>query len=225
MDTHACTCCPLLLNLLKDLDETLTQKILNDWMVRSKRASCSSSLWNPPILAFYLGLFPSVSNNYTPTPSPTALPRSKLEVFFSAFFSGASGTNCGARVWLTLRTLLRSPPVGLAWQWKPRATEGDPQRKASFEHWSHLPVLLRVFSSWREPKQRLRKGGLQGRQKKIIHGKSNCNMKRSKEGAEPDGWRMGSPDPPPELHRGPPHPLWRRFCRLLSAVNVIVRIC
>lgn len=175
----------------------LLEKILNDWMVRSKRAYFSSSLWNPPILAFYLGLFPSVSNNYTPTPSPTGLPRSKLEVFFSAFFSGASGTNCGARVWIdTQNSPPFSPPIGLAWQWKPQATEGDPQGRQALNTGAICQFYLGSFQELKEAKAEAEKGGLQGRaEKKIFHGKSNCNMKRSKEGVEPGQLTHGVPRP------------------------------
>lgn len=119
----------------------------------------------------------------------------QVDSFFSAFW-GAFKTNGRARVWVNIQNSAQcSPTGGLAWQWKPRATKGDQQRKTKFLMLEPSANSLQaLFKTWGKLKQGLRRGSA-GEGRKIIHRKSNCNMKRTKEGLEPDRWMNGIPGP------------------------------
>ena len=179
----------------------LLQKILSDWMVRSKKASFSSTLWNPPILASYLGPSPqSVSNDYTPHPALTLQAGSFLHCF-----SGAFDTNCGARVCADIQNSAPCPPpVGLAWWWKHGPQKGTHKGRQASNAGAICQFSLGSFQELKEAEAGAEKGGLQGRaEKKSFTGKAIAIWKEAKKVWSLDGWCMGSPDPPPELSRDP----------------------
>lgn len=167
------------------------QKILSDWMVRSKKASFSSSLWNPLILASYLGPSPKVYQITTSLPLPHT--HSHCAFAFQAGGFLQCLLFCGARVWAdTQNSAPFSRPVGLAWQWEPRATGGDPQRKTSFYRRSICQFSLRSFQELEEAKAGAEKGGLQGRaEKKSFTGKAIAIWKEAKKVWSLDGDAWG----------------------------------
>lgn len=98
---------------------------------------------------------------------------------------------------LTLRTLVHSP---LPLDWHDSGNHG-PQKEThkgrqALNTGAICQFSLGSFQELKGAKAEAEKGGLQGRAEKIIiHGKSNCNMERSKEGVEPGRLTRGVPRP------------------------------
>ena len=175
MDTHACICCPLLLNLVK----TLTPENIKRLNGKVKKGFFLFLSLKSSNFSFLPWPFPqSVSNNYTPTPPPHLPP---LCFGFPSWrfssvpsFLGLSKQTVEPGSGLTLRTLLRSP---LPLDWHDNRNHG-PQKEThkgrqAFNAGAICQFSLGSFQELKEAKAGAEKEGLQGRaEKKSFTGKA-----------------------------------------------------